>query len=200
MRRARSFPLDVRSVAEARRFAKQILDGSAPDVVEAAELMVSELATNCIRHVHSRFELVLDRTDTQIRVEVTDFGGGAPELQLAGPEDLGGRGLRIVEMLSDSWGVTRRTPEGKTVWFELAIPKPGAVNMRPDEQGGEVRRRSPTVSSSVHPDRQTRRVHRRPGRFLLSSRPCTDDARGTSLRGLRHEVRDQQTGVVFVSF
>ncbi len=170
MKRARSFPLDVRSVADARRFAKQILEGSAPDVVEAAELMVSELATNCIRHVHSGFELALDRTDTQIRVEVTDLGGGAPELQLPGPDDIGGRGLRIVEMLSDSWGVTRRAPEGKTVWFELATPKPAAVTKRPDERGGEIRRRSPTVSSRVHPSRQTRRFHRPSGRFSFTSK------------------------------
>jgi anti-sigma regulatory factor (Ser/Thr protein kinase) len=190
VKKTRSFALDVRSVAEARRFAKQILDGGAPDLVEAAELMVSELATNCIRHVHSGFDLTVDRTDDQILVEVRDFGGGAPELQLPGPEDLGGRGLRIVEMLSDSWGVTRDPTEGKTVWFELALPKPGAVTSRPHEQRGEVRRRSPAVSSSVHPSRQTRRVHR-PSGSSFSSRWCADDARRPSLLRLRHEVGNQ---------
>jgi anti-sigma regulatory factor (Ser/Thr protein kinase) len=200
VKQSRSFPLDVRSVSEARRFAKQVLDGSAPDVVEATELMVSELVTNCIRHVHSGFELAVERTDAQIRVEVKDFGGGAPELQLPGPEDLGGRGLRIVEMLSDSWGVTQNSPEGKTVWFELAVPKAETVTGRPDERVDELRRRSPTVSSRAHPDRPTRRFRRGSSGLSLSSRRCTQaTACSASLRRLRHEVGDQQAGVVFVS-
>ncbi len=123
VKRAHSFPLDVRSVAAARRFCTQTLDGSAPEVIEAAELMVSELATNSIRHVRSGFELTIVRAAAQIRVEVRDFGGGIPELQLPGPDDLGGRGLRIVEMLSDSWGYTAGSAEGKTVWFTLATPR-----------------------------------------------------------------------------
>jgi anti-sigma regulatory factor (Ser/Thr protein kinase) len=123
VRRAQSFPLDVRSVAAARRFCAQTLGGSAPEVIEAAELMVSELATNSIRHVRSGFDLTIERTATQIRVEVRDFGGGVPELQLPGPNDLRGRGLQIVEMLAHSWGFTAASAEDKTVWFTLAIPR-----------------------------------------------------------------------------
>ncbi|MGW1746456.1 ATP-binding protein [Streptomyces sp. NPDC002092] len=43
-----------------------------------------------------------------------------PELQKPGPEDLGGRGLFLVDALSESWGVRPRST-GKTVWAHLPV-------------------------------------------------------------------------------
>ena len=45
-----------------------------------------------------------------------------PTLLSAGPEDEFGRGLRIVTTLAREWG-TSRTKAGKTVWFELTLPR-----------------------------------------------------------------------------
>jgi anti-sigma regulatory factor (Ser/Thr protein kinase) len=120
MIQARRFSADPRSVSGARRFAIEALAGSPADVLQAVELMVSELATNCVRHVHSGFELKVVRTGDEIRVEVTDGGGGAPKMQSPTPEQPSGRGLRIVDMLSERWGVTRAAVSGKTVWFAMA--------------------------------------------------------------------------------
>ncbi len=117
----REFPADRHSVSAARRFASEHLDGSPVDLREAVELMVSELATNCIRHVDSEFEVAVHRTDTAIRVEVTDPGAGTPSMRFPGPDEPTGRGLRIVDMLSDAWGVEPGEPSGKTVWFMLAL-------------------------------------------------------------------------------
>jgi anti-sigma regulatory factor (Ser/Thr protein kinase) len=116
----RSFPRRPESVAAARRFVKQALRGTATDVLDVVELMVSELATNCVRHTNTAFDLTVDRAKGLIRVEVTDRAGGTPTMRSPGPQDPTGRGLQIVNMLSDSWGVESRPTTGKTVWFTLA--------------------------------------------------------------------------------
>ncbi len=120
MRRTRTFPADRQSVPAARRFATEVLVDSPRDLLESVELMVSELATNCVRHVQTTFELMILRTPEEIRVEVTDHGGGTPAMRSPGPDDPTGRGLRIVDMLSERWGVAHQSLSGKTVWFTLS--------------------------------------------------------------------------------
>ncbi len=118
---SREFPADRRSVSAARRFASEHLGNSPVDVREAVELMVSELATNCIRHVDSEFEVTVHRTEDAIRVEVSDPGTGTPSMRSPSPDEPTGRGLRIVDMLSDAWGVVPADTTGKTVWFTLSL-------------------------------------------------------------------------------
>lgn len=127
MTRTRSFSLKPESVAAARRFAKSALAGMPSELLEAVELMVSELATNCIRHASSAFDLTLVREQHEIRVEVTDRAGGTPTVRSPGPYEPRGRGLQIVKMLSESWGVESRTAAGKTVWFIVAVPRVAAT-------------------------------------------------------------------------
>ena len=125
MRRMRSFPAVPQSVHAARRFTVDALAGSSPDILEAVELMVSELATNCIRHERASFHLAVMRDRGEIRVEVTDAGSGTPTMRTPRPEEPSGRGLRIVDMLSERWGVEPEDPSGKTVWFALAATSAG---------------------------------------------------------------------------
>ncbi len=120
MKRIRSFSADPRSVRAARRFAEDTLAGEPARVLEAITLMVSELATNSIRHAGSGFRLLIMTTRAGIRVEVTDTAGGIPMMRSPAPDEPSGRGLRIVDMLSDSWGVEGPSGTGKTVWFTLA--------------------------------------------------------------------------------
>lgn len=124
MTHARSFPAVPPSIPAARTFATEALRATAPDALEAIQLMVSELATNAIRHVMSSFDLTIHDAPHEIRVEVTDYGGGTPVKRAAGPEALSGRGLQIVDLLATRWGVTAEPDAGKTVWFELALPSP----------------------------------------------------------------------------
>jgi anti-sigma regulatory factor (Ser/Thr protein kinase) len=118
--RTRRFPCEPESVAAARRFATDALVHASSEVLGAVELMVSELATNCIRHANTAFVLTLLERSGQIRVEVTDSAGGTPFLRSPGPDDPTGRGLQIVELLSEDWGVERKPPADTTVWFTLA--------------------------------------------------------------------------------
>jgi serine/threonine-protein kinase RsbW len=122
MKRRRSFLRDPRSVSAARRFAMESLRiGTDAEVRDAVELMVSELATNCVRHTNTAFDLTVDQSEEEIRVEVTDWAGGRPTMHSPGPDEPTGRGLRIVNVLSDAWGVEHRAAAGKTVWFTVAL-------------------------------------------------------------------------------
>lgn len=120
-----SFDESLHSVGAARRFARDVLRDLRPDALEVVELMVSELATNAIRHSKSAFDIAIARTSRNVRIEVSDQAGGRPSVRSPRPEDPNGRGLKIVEMLSDDWGVDYHADDGKTVWFVVsAAPAP----------------------------------------------------------------------------
>jgi anti-sigma regulatory factor (Ser/Thr protein kinase) len=126
MKRMRTFPAIPQSVHAARRFATDALAGLPADALETIELMVSELATNCIRHERMSFYVTISRLQREIRIEVTDSGSGVPMMRSPGPNDPSGRGLQIVDMLSDEWGIEPEVPAGKTVWFSLTFdPRDG---------------------------------------------------------------------------
>jgi len=137
MRRMRTFPAIPQSVHAARRFATDTLSGSPASIVEAVELMVSELATNCIRHERTSFHITILGSTQEVRVEVTDSGSGTPTMRSPGPDEPSGRGLQIVDMLSDSWGVEPEHPAGKTVWFTM----PAATALAPASGKIGARRR-----------------------------------------------------------
>lgn len=102
----------------ARRFASAEL-ADLGSRVETVVLLVSELATNAVRHAASAFVLSIERSDGAVRVEVADEGDGSPTEQPHDIEAPSGRGLQIVDALADEWGVTQR-PGGKAVWFTIA--------------------------------------------------------------------------------
>jgi len=126
MTTTRSFPHEPQSVPAARRFATSVLSGSSAETLEAVELMVSELATNCIRHTDSGFDLTITRSGDDIRVEASDHAGGTPTMRSPKPTDPSGRGLKIIDMLSARWGVRADGTQGKTVWFTIADTAPAA--------------------------------------------------------------------------
>ncbi len=128
MTHTHTFPHEPGSVPAARRFATGVLLGVSADTMEAVELMVSELATNCIRHTDSGFELTITRGGGDIRIEATDGAGGTPEMRSPKPTDPSGRGLKIIDMLSVEWGVDHRAATGKTVWFTVADTAPASVS------------------------------------------------------------------------
>jgi anti-sigma regulatory factor (Ser/Thr protein kinase) len=117
----RRFRCQPAAVTAARRFVREVLSDRPFELVQAAELMASELATNCVRHAHTDYELTI-HTQGQIRIEVRDAGEGRPRLLSPAERESSGRGLRIVEAMADAWGIIP-VANGKTVWFTL--PQPG---------------------------------------------------------------------------
>ncbi|MDQ0384352.1 serine phosphatase RsbU (regulator of sigma subunit)/anti-sigma regulatory factor (Ser/Thr protein kinase) [Streptomyces sp. DSM 42143] len=114
---------DPAEVGRARAAVReQLHDWGLGKLADATELMVSELVTNAVRHAHARpVELRLVRADTLL-CEVDDDDHELPALSGAGPADETGRGLRVVSTLAREWGASR-TRAGKTVWFELTLPR-----------------------------------------------------------------------------
>jgi anti-sigma regulatory factor (Ser/Thr protein kinase) len=119
VRSSRAFTAEALSVAASRRYVRDVLRYHPLAHIDAVELMVSELATNSVKHAHSDFKISITDSGGEIRVEVRDTGRGRPVLRFPAPTEPSGRGLRIVEALSGAWG-TVDAPHGKTVWFTLA--------------------------------------------------------------------------------
>ncbi|MFJ3235545.1 ATP-binding protein [Streptomyces sp. NPDC086787] len=111
-----------RSVPAARHFARWSLTYWGLDAWDRAgdvSLCVSELATNALLHgvPPGRGFLLRIRYDGEVvRVEVHDSGSGVP--RIPDEADEGGRGLLLVSLLADKWGVGERAP-GKSVWAEF---------------------------------------------------------------------------------
>jgi anti-sigma regulatory factor (Ser/Thr protein kinase) len=123
-------------VPAARRFVREVLREQSRDLLDAVELMASELVTNCVHHAQTCFELIIEDAHSQIRVEVRDTGQGRPLPRSPAPTDRTGRGLRIVEAMADAWGVDLSS-SGKTVWFTVphnagspAHAKPSSTTVR----------------------------------------------------------------------
>ncbi|MEV5435555.1 ATP-binding protein [Streptomyces sp. NPDC052682] len=120
-----TFPADPGAVRAARSVVRAQLRGWALDSVgDLTALLVSELVTNALRHATGPIGVRLVRPSAPhgvLLVEVSDTLPDPPRERLARPEDESGRGLQLVATASNRWG-TRPGADGKTVWFELAVP------------------------------------------------------------------------------
>lgn len=115
-----ALPADVASVPATRQFLAGVLRSwRMPEVVEGdVQLLSSELATNAVRHARSRFTVIVRYDGERLRVEVGDGSRAMPLKRSPELDDVGGRGLVLVDVLASSWGVLA-TLEGKRVWFEV---------------------------------------------------------------------------------
>ncbi|MHC3460472.1 SpoIIE family protein phosphatase [Streptomyces flavovirens] len=110
-------------IAAARQQLRELLhDWADGEQVDSAELMVSEMATNVLVHTDGDALLVAEvngeRGERRLRVEVADSSDELPHKRRPGEMASSGRGLMLMEMLADTWGVDPRG-EGKCIWFEL---------------------------------------------------------------------------------
>lgn len=126
--RIKRFRVRKDSVAAARLHVRTTLtDWKLGGLIEDSVLITSELTTNAVSHAKGTgdyFELALRRRSGILVLEVADsYQWRMPELRKPGPDDPTGRGLLIVDALSQHWGVRPRDP-GKTVWAHLAINRP----------------------------------------------------------------------------
>ncbi|MFJ2266540.1 SpoIIE family protein phosphatase [Streptomyces sp. NPDC087228] len=110
-------------LSAARQQLRELLhDWADPEQVDAAVLMFSEMATNVLVHTDGDALMVAQATgehgERRLRVEVADASDELPHRRRPGEMASSGRGLVLMEMLADAWGVDPRG-SGKSVWFEL---------------------------------------------------------------------------------
>ncbi|WP_432153355.1 SpoIIE family protein phosphatase [Streptomyces tricolor] len=113
-------------IAEARQHLRELLhDWGSADQVDSAVLLVSEMVTNVLVHTDADAlllaEVVGEGAGRRLRVEVFDSGDDLPHRRRPGELASSGRGLMLIELLADAWGVDPRG-EGKSIWFELYEP------------------------------------------------------------------------------
>ncbi|MYV39859.1 ATP-binding protein [Streptomyces sp. SID1328] len=119
----RAFPGLAEEVAHARHFVASLT--AQLGAVDDAVLIVSELATNAVRHslsgsAHGWFLVVVGFSDDLVRIEVIDQGGDRePHLCDATSQEEGGRGLLLIAGCAKDWGV-KNWPDGRSVWAEVA--------------------------------------------------------------------------------
>jgi signal transduction histidine kinase len=116
----------LESPRAARRFCAHSLartlgdDKQNRDVIDDAQMIVSELLTNAINARCDGAEVTVSVHDGVVRIEVVDDAAGVPQLQAPNATDERGRGLMIVAALSSDWGYDVSS-RGKRVWAELRV-------------------------------------------------------------------------------
>ncbi|MFK4545259.1 anti-sigma regulatory factor (Ser/Thr protein kinase) [Streptomyces tendae] len=121
------FPAAPDAVRTARSLVRRTLGEWRLDSIgDIAALLVSELVTNALRHATGPIGVRLVRGPAGaagvLLVEVSDPLPDPPRERVARPDDEDGRGLQLVASAARRWG-TRPGEAGKTVWFELALPR-----------------------------------------------------------------------------
>ncbi len=115
------FEVRLGSVASAPGDARHAVSGQLArwevddELVDPIVLATSELVTNAILHARPPIDLRLRATGDRLLLEVQDRDLLRPRRRRPHDDDEHGRGLNIVEAISEEWG-THRTPTGKTVW------------------------------------------------------------------------------------
>jgi anti-sigma regulatory factor (Ser/Thr protein kinase) len=115
-------PATAAAAGRAREAVRGILIGWGLDSEsDTATLLVSELVTNAVRHAGTTLRVTLTHHQYSLHIAVSDGAVSQwPHLVEANPDDEGGRGLWLVDRLSESWG-TSQADTGKSVWFELSL-------------------------------------------------------------------------------
>jgi anti-sigma regulatory factor (Ser/Thr protein kinase) len=105
------------SVTAARRFTEVALQELGLEALSwEVVLLVSELVTNSVLHARGDLTLEVESPGPgEVRIAVSDGSTKRPAKRTFSDRSTTGRGLRLLEEVSSSWGVTT-SAEGKTVW------------------------------------------------------------------------------------
>lgn len=105
---------------QARTLAAMILDDWDLEILkDDALLVISELVTNAAKQ-HDVFWFTFRRAGDSAVIEVTDTSLGNAKIRNAAETDTNGRGLLIVQAVSDTWDVRYEEDGRKTVWATIS--------------------------------------------------------------------------------
>ncbi|WP_328875321.1 SpoIIE family protein phosphatase [Streptomyces sp. NBC_00287] len=118
-------PGDPEALTQARHMIRAAVRAwGSGERADEIELVADELITNALMHTEGSAIVtlrVLTGADRRLRVEVEDSSSALPRRREAGDDGVSGRGLLLVELLTDVWGVEARGG-GKAVWCEFMVP------------------------------------------------------------------------------
>ncbi|MEV0268011.1 MAG: ATP-binding protein [Hamadaea sp.] len=120
-------PLGVRAPGAARTLVRDMLVAwDLPDTgwLDDAELLVSELVSNAVRHGGGCIELSVQSHEQGVTIKAADGSSVVPRRR--DPGDDGGFGLQIIEAISEGWGV-EEFQGGKRVWVRLGACPPAVA-------------------------------------------------------------------------
>jgi anti-sigma regulatory factor (Ser/Thr protein kinase) len=115
---------DGRAAGQARSFIAEALRGSqCAALSDTAELLVTELVSNAVRHGGPPVELEVRCEEGRVAAYVQDASKRLPVYEPEGPSLLaeGGRGIQLVDALAARWGADVFNGR-KRMWFVLEMP------------------------------------------------------------------------------
>jgi anti-sigma regulatory factor (Ser/Thr protein kinase) len=119
-------PGDPEALTEARHMIRAtVRSWGARERSDEIELVADELITNALLHTEGAAVVtlrVLSGSDRRLRVEVEDSSSALPRRREPGEQGVSGRGLLLVDRLTDVWGVEARGG-GKCLWCEFVVPE-----------------------------------------------------------------------------
>ena len=89
-------------------------------------LLTTELATNALVHTDTSATATITYLGPLVRVEVHDGSSRLPSRRTPTDDDVGGRGIALIDDLAAGWGTTA-TATGKRTWFELGVGPPAGA-------------------------------------------------------------------------
>jgi serine phosphatase RsbU (regulator of sigma subunit)/anti-sigma regulatory factor (Ser/Thr protein kinase) len=114
---------ELSAVRDARGLIRdQLKHWGLEDLIDATELLVSELVTNAIKYANGEVLLRLILEPDSMVCEVHDSSPALPRVLQVDKDAENGRGLHVVSQLANRWGA-RRTTGGKVVWCEQGLPE-----------------------------------------------------------------------------
>jgi anti-sigma regulatory factor (Ser/Thr protein kinase) len=115
-------PGDSEALTQARHLIRAaVRSWGYRDQADEIELVADELITNALMHTEGSAIVTLRALDSgqrKLRIEVEDSSSALPRRREPGADGVSGRGLLLVDMLADGWGVEARGG-GKAVWCEF---------------------------------------------------------------------------------
>jgi anti-anti-sigma regulatory factor len=120
----RRIRIRLRPVPDSCRQVRQIITQACTawqrsELAATATLVATELVANVVRHAHTKMDVTFGLRDGRMWVTVRDGSRRLPKRLDPGLADAGGRGLRLVHELTESWGVLP-VFDGKVVWTQVA--------------------------------------------------------------------------------
>lgn len=124
MQLIRTFRRELAEVSRTRHFIADALQRAGVQATDEVMVVTSELVTNAVLHGRDPLEIHLEVEDNRLHLEVVDCGSGPPDptALMPGTGSRGGRGLPIVDSLTERWGACRDARGRTMVWADLVAP------------------------------------------------------------------------------